>query len=444
VGRVHHDVYHVYTVDVHSVAAVDRLRALARGDLAEEHALACRLAAEISRPVVLYLATLLHDVGKAIGGKDHAIRGADMAVTIGERLGLDAGDVDQIQHLVRTHLLMYHVATRRDLDDPQAILEFLRDVRGRENLRELYLLTVADLSTTSPTAMTSWKARLLDELYRAADRQLAGSAAPSYDEAHALAVEEAVLARVDAGATADARRFLRSMPERYLLANAPDAIAAHLEVAKRAEGGEPAVALRPLPHGDVSELCVVAPDRPGLLAQITAAIVAARLEVHAAQIHSHPAFGGGEEAVDLFWVRGPGVDSRQVPHTLRMLERDLGAMMRGERTAQTILEGRGRGAFSSRPTPAVETQVSIDDRAVAGQGIIEVLTRDRAGVLHTLAQTLHDLGLSISLAKINTEGTRVADVFYVTDATGSHAPIGARADEIRASILGALDSPGQT
>src|SRR5262249_48832303 len=137
IGRVHHDVYHVYTVDVHSVAAADRLAALVRGDLlgrsaqgpdlgrgdalhsgGGEFALACRLAAEIARPEMLFFATLLHDVGKAIGGTDHSQRGAEMARLILARLGLAQEDVDEACHLVRKHLLMYHVATRRDLDDP--------------------------------------------------------------------------------------------------------------------------------------------------------------------------------------------------------------------------------------------------------------------------------------------------------------------------------------
>ncbi len=111
VGRVHHDLYHVYTVDVHSVAAVDRLRALVRGDIAHEYPLACRLAAEVTRPQVLFLATLLHDVGKAIGGKDHSRRGPDMARAILGRLGLPPEDVEEGCHLILQHLLMYHVAT---------------------------------------------------------------------------------------------------------------------------------------------------------------------------------------------------------------------------------------------------------------------------------------------------------------------------------------------
>ncbi|MCC6648174.1 MAG: HD domain-containing protein, partial [Polyangiaceae bacterium] len=197
VGRVHHDVYHVYTVDVHSVAAVDRLRALARGDseLAAEYPLACRLAAEASRPRVLYMATLLHDVGKDIGGKGHAERGAELALHICPRLGLPEGETAAIAHLIRVHLAMYHLATRRDVDDPATVEELLRAAPDAEALRDLFLLTVADLSTTSPTALTVWKARLLDELYLAADKALGGGA-----DAARSTVDARAAARAAAGA----------------------------------------------------------------------------------------------------------------------------------------------------------------------------------------------------------------------------------------------------
>src|SRR5262245_15359668 len=136
VGRTHHDMYHVYTVDVHSVAAVARLSALVRGELAQEHPLACRLAAEIARPEMLFFATLLHDIGKAIGGTDHSNRGAVMAEPILTRLGMSAEDVSEACHLIRKHLVMYHVATRRDVDDPATLAEFAREVdSSRETLR---------------------------------------------------------------------------------------------------------------------------------------------------------------------------------------------------------------------------------------------------------------------------------------------------------------------
>src|SRR5208283_3132178 len=150
-----------------------------RGELAHEHPLASRLAAEIARPAPLFLATLLHDVGKgypdASGSrKNHSSEGAELCGVILPRLGLSSEDVDEAKQLVRDHLLMYKVATRRDIEDTGTIAEFCQNLRGREGLRNLYLLTMADVTTTSPTAMTSWKARMLEELYFASEGYLTG------------------------------------------------------------------------------------------------------------------------------------------------------------------------------------------------------------------------------------------------------------------------------
>jgi [protein-PII] uridylyltransferase len=470
VGRVHHDVYHVYTVDVHSVAAVDRLAALARGELAAEFALACRLAAEITRPVMLFFATLLHDVGKAIGGKDHSARGADMAAVILRRLGLPQEDVEEACHLIRKHLVMYHVATRRDLDDPAAIAEFLQDVHGREGLRDLYLLTVADLSTTSPTSMTSWKARMLDELYLAASASQSG--APADDKRVTRAMQAVVQAASAVPAPSPVERrarldfldgYLRSMPERYILSNAPAAVAAHAELARKHEerarlavpaagaaspSAVPAapivsVALVPSRHPEAAEICVVAADRPGLLAAITAAIAAGRLEVHAAQIHSRPLPDGSVQAVDLFWVRDRGEGVEGVARALPALVRDVHAILAGSVSASELAGKRSSGTQRDRLTPEVRTQVSLDDRASPRHTVIEVLARDRPGLLFTVADALHRLGLSIAVAKINTEGTRVADVFYVSEADGSKIGPGKRAAEVREHIVQVLESLGR-
>jgi [protein-PII] uridylyltransferase len=447
VGRVHHDIYHVYTVDVHSVAAVDRLAALARGELASEFPLACRLAAEMARPAMLFFATLLHDVGKAIGSPEHSQRGAEMAEGILRRLGFPAEDIADACHLIRKHLLMYHVATRRDLDDPVAIEEFSREVRGREGLCDLYLLTVADLSTTSPTSMTSWKARMLDELFLATDRALGG--VTSDDARRARAIDD-VLREIDRlpasdDAEREARRgfvrgFIASMPERYLLANRPAAIAAHAELARSHEGGGRLVSVALVPsshHGAAEEICVIAADRPGLLAAITAAIAASRLEVHAAQIHSR-AVGVGEgagaqepvQAVDLFWVRDRGEDAEGVARAMPKLARDLRGVLSGEIDPVELSKKRSGGSLRGRPSPRVRTQISIDNRASPGHTVIEVLTRDRPWLLFTIAETLHSLGLSIAVAKINTEGARVADVFYVSERDGTKVAAGKRSNEV--------------
>ncbi len=451
VGRVHHDTYHVYTVDVHSVAAVDRLAALARGELAAEFPVASRIAAEIARPKMLLFATLLHDVGKAIGGTDHSQRGAEMAEGILARLGLAPEDVAEACHLIKKHLVMYRQATRRDLDDPATIEEFSGEVHGREGLRDLFLLTVADLSTTSPTSMTSWKARMLDELFVATDRALEGTVGDAERVARAAAeVERAAQALPAANAgdkdarLAFLRTYLASMPERYALANAPAAILAHAEVARMHErdtGARALVALVPSRHPEAAEICVVAPDRPGLLAAITAAIAASRLEVHAAQIHSRKA-AGGVQAVDLFWVRdrAEGVDG--VARALAKLVRDIHAVLGGDVTASELANRRAKGAAYERATPKITSQVSIDARASSRHTVIEVVSRDRPGLLFAISDALHRLGLSIAVAKINTEGSRAADVFYVSEADGSRLAPGKRSQEVKDGLLAALAAFG--
>jgi [protein-PII] uridylyltransferase len=442
-GRVHHDIYHVYTVDVHSMAAVDRLRQLARGEIAADFPLASRLAAEIARPVPLFLATLLHDVGKgwpdADGSrKNHSKAGADLCERILPRLGVAGEDVDEARQLVVDHLLMYHVATRRDLDDASTIEEFCRTVRGREGLRNLYLLTVADLSTTSPTAMTSWKARMLDELYFAAEAHLAGQE-PRADAERVARVRAAVRAAWS-GPSEPLEALLSSMPERYLLANGPESIAEHARVVAERGSSAARVGRVPSRHPEAAELCVVADDHPGVLAGIAAAITANRLEVLAAQVYSR-AVEGRSEAVDVFWVRDRDGGTDGVEAILPRLARDLEDVCSGRVDPEELL--RIRTGLSSpwreRPSPAVPTEILLDDRASPRHTVVEVFAKDRPGLLFTLSHALHELGLSIALSKINTEGARVADVFYVGELDGTKVARGPRHQEIRAALVRAVE-----
>ena len=419
VGRVHHDVYHVYTVDAHSVAAVDRLSALVRGDLAAEHPLACRLAAEITRPTVLFFATLLHDVGKDVGGKGHSERGSELAGNVLRRFNISEADIAEVQHLVLKHLRMYHVATRRDVDDPKTLEEFCAEVHGVQGLRDLYLLTVADVSTTSPTAFTSWKARMLDDLYMAAERWLEEGGRGRSDGERGDAIRAAVVAAWPSSSNGKfIEHYLRAMPVRYLYANEPAAMVEHAKLAKDSEGVPAAV--RALATDDpYVELAVVADDRPGLLAMITATFAAARFKVVGGQIYSWVDATGKARALDVFWLRG-GREVQNVEKAIPRVERDLRRLVAGEIEPGDLVGQPGRTrSWSDRPTPAIHTRVTVDNRCATDHTVIEVLTRDRVGLLFALSSTLQKAGLTIDLAKINTEGNRVADVFYVTDADGA-------------------------
>ncbi|HET8936557.1 MAG TPA: ACT domain-containing protein, partial [Polyangiales bacterium] len=444
VGRVHHDLYHVYTVDVHSVAAVDRVRALMRGELMQTHALGCRLAAEYYRPERLLFAALLHDIGKVFGGKEHSIRGAAMVRAILARFDVDAQDVELCSKLVLHHLTMYFVAARRDLADPGTIEQFADQVGDQDFLRSLYLLTIADISTTAPNSMTSWKSRMLDELYTLTDRRLKG-ASESHPLTRARADVYAQAAHLVPPELLDT--LLQTMPERYVLSNTPSEIAAHAQVVSAARGKRVHLQLVPSRHTGVGELCVVTVAagnpgtiavRPGLLAAIAATLTAYRLEIFAAQIYTRRAATDGEEALDLFWVRDRVHGAEGLAVILPKIERSLAELLSGEVSPQDLLHKRASTRWSDRPCPPVPTEIAVENRSSDRYTIIEVITQDKPGVLFALSHTLHQLGLSIVFAKVNTEGNRVVDIFYVTELDETKIRSRERVAQVETQLAAAL------
>lgn len=418
VGRVHHDIYHVFTVDVHSVEAVDKLRALCRGECATDHPLASRLAAELPDRKVLFFATLLHDVGKDIGGKNHAERGALLAQTILARFQFTQTEIEEVQLLIRKHLRMYQDATRRDIDDPHTLEMFAGEVRGQEALRNLYLLTVADVSTTSPQAMTAWKSRMLEDLYVATKLYIEQGPEGLRGTDRAGSIRRQVLELCPAqGEQAFLQHYLSSMPDRYLYGNDPDEIVRQSRFARQAEQRHFSVeAIRA--DEPYLELGIIADDRPGLLAMMTATLAASRLKVVSAQIYSYQDGYGRTRALDLFWVRS-GVSTSSARAALPRLERDFDRLLSGEISpAELVMGPEGRLRTSERPAPKVATEINFDNRAASHHTVIEIITQDQSGLLFWLSNCLQRQGLTISLAKINTEGNQVADVFYVQDGAG--------------------------
>jgi [protein-PII] uridylyltransferase len=437
VGRVHCDTYHVYTVDVHSVAAVDHLRAMCRGELSATHPLASRLAAELPRRRVLFLAVLLHDIGKAYGGAGHTERGVEMARVILERLGVAESDILEVQQLVDKHLCMYEVATRRDLEDPQTLRAFCAAVRDRDTLQELYLLTIADVTTTNPTSMTNWKRRMLDALFVAAERRLAG------EDAQVSARTASVRARVLAlwGARpgrAFAEQFASGLPERYFHANEPESIVEHAIFAHGAQARIASIRQGSQSH-PYFEVWVVADDRPGLLALITAMLSHAKLKVRSAQVYSWVGQDARSRCLDIFWVKGPEDADRArglLPKLERALERTLvNAIDPAELEPKALSAARSHRLLS----PRFGTEVNVDNKSASNYTIIEVIAQDQPALLFCLSNTLQRAGLSIWFAKINTEGERVIDVFYVSTASGQKVVDGAELARIRGAIVSAVE-----
>lgn len=407
-GRVQHDVYHVYTVDVHSVAGVDRLSEMVRGEHAGAWPLASRLAAETPRPLPLRLGLLLHDVGKGRGGH-HAEIGADIAELVAARLGFSSADVAHVTWLVREHLRLYHWAVRRDISDPQTIEEAVNVIKTEERLRDLYVLTVADISTTSPTAMTSWKANMLQELYFAVSDAIQ-TARPWSGERRAEALRKELVQAAGGEHREAFDCFVQAMPDRYVLANSAAAIKEHAQLLMERDADVVHVGVRQGASAETDELVIITDDRPGLLASIAAALSSHRLDVTAAQIYT---FGPAEKRLvfDIFQVRS----SKKVnAKTAERLGRDIEALVSGELTADALLARRASSPpWARRKEPGVSLEVHINNKASRRFSVIDVFTRDHPGLLYAIAHLLHQHGLSIALSKLSTEGNRVADVFYV-------------------------------
>ncbi len=439
-GRVQHDVYHIYTVDVHSIAAIDRLRALMRGDAAGELGLCSRMAAETVRHLPLFLGLLLHDIGKA-HGRDHARQGAIMARPIAERLGLSPIDVDHVVWLVQEHLSLYHWATRRDTSDPTTIREVATQVGAPDRLRDLYLLTFADLSTTNPKAMTDWKARMLDELYFGVASHLEGKSPDMRRRARDLRDEARVGFVGDAGQQ-ELEAFVDGMPERYLLAHPVDVIRRHARAARGRTDKRVHVALSPGSSEDVTELLVLMDDRAGLLSEVSIALTVNRLEITAAQVYARERPKGPPEAVDLLQVRRSG---RHVDHIeqseLDQLARDIEDLVENRVSVEEIKKRvPSLPKWAAPRGPSVPTRVVIDNEASSRYTVVDVYAHDHPGLLHDIARVLSEENLTIGMAKVNTEGLKAADVFYVEREGGGKLSDPMQAEALRARLHASIDA----
>jgi [protein-PII] uridylyltransferase len=441
-GRVQHDLYHVYTVDQHQLYAVALLKRILRGELAETAPLATDVAQRPGPLAPLCLATLLHDVGKPLG-KGHAEKGAVIAGAVARRLGLGEADAARAELLVRQHLTMSHLSQRRDLGDPDVIARFAERVGSEEALDQLYLLTRVDTEMTSPQNLSAWKDQLLGELYlRTRDRFRGGASerdGDGVDRGRRRAVELA-----SAGASSEDAAAIAALgaclDDRFVGALTPRQLSRHLRLARR-KGPADAIALDVacFPMKGVTEVAVVANDVPGLLARLAGVLSAHRIDVVAAVVSTVDPPGASRWALDLFYVRDRY--DRPIPEDdprWGQVAGDLAAIDSGDELGVVLRRRVKRSTLRPRVTPGVPTTVQVVDDASDGYTVVDVTTRDRPFVLYTITRTLAELGLDIHLAKVTTEGEKVADAFYVSERPGGKVRDTGRARAVERAVVAAL------
>ena len=415
VAQTQLDLYHVYTVDEHSIRAIGVLAAIERGDFADELPLASTLIHQLRMRDVLYLALLLHDVAKGRGG-DHSEVGADIAREIATRLEFTADEVETVAWLVRWHLLFSMTAFKRDPNDPRTIDDFVGRVRSLERLRLLLVLTAADITAVGPGRMTAWKGSLLRMLYHRAEAVLAGGREAEDREARVAKARQALRARLADWTEADIAHFEARLPENYWLSTDGGMQERHARLVQGGGRG-PLVETRIDRAREATEMTLYTPDYIGLFAAIAGAMANSGTNIVDARVFTT----SDGMAIDTIWIQAAGGGAIRDEERLERLERRV---VRALSDDDAGAERADEMAFVAAPPPgrsapiALEPHVLIDNGASRGFTVIEVSARDRPGLLYDITRTLSACGVSIGSAHISTVGSRAVDVFYVRDRFG--------------------------
>ncbi len=407
VGQMQHDLYHVYPVDEHILMVVRNMRRFAAPEHAHEYPLCSRLISGFERPEVLYLAALFHDIAKGRGG-DHSGLGAADARRFCREHGLAEEDTALVAWLVQNHLVMSATAQKKDLSDPEVIAEFARLAGSERRLVALYLLTVADIRGTSPKVWNAWKGKLLEDLFRMARQQLAGTAAVAATSIQARQDEALGLLQLYAVPPGAQERLWSQFDTVYFLRHDANEIAWHTRLLNyRVDPGKPIVKARLSPAGEGLQVMIYTPDQEELFARICGFFARTEFNILEAKIHTTR----HGYALDTFQVMDPAGGVEHYRDMMSFIEYEL-----AERLArQTPLEPPGAGRVSRRlkhfpVTP--EVSIQADDRGT--HHILSVAAGDRPGLLYRIARVLVTYGISVRNAKINTLGERVEDVFLVS------------------------------
>ncbi|MCW8862829.1 MAG: [protein-PII] uridylyltransferase, partial [Rhodospirillales bacterium] len=436
VGQMQYDMYHVYTVDEHTIRAIDILYGVEQGRYAEDMPVSTNVVHDVSSRRALYVAVLLHDIAKGRGG-DHSELGAEVAKKLCPRFGLDAEETETVCWLVKNHLLMSRVAFKRNLDDVKTIQDFAATVQSPERLKLLLVLTVADIRAVGPTVWNGWKAGLLRELYFRTMDHLSGGFTVEERDMRIRRVKDEVARRLVKWPGDAIDEHLARGRGVYWLAYDLDTLVRHAEIIRKAESEGRAlhIDVRHDTDHDVTEVTVYTADHPGLFHRMAGAMSLSGASIVDARVTT---LANGM-ALDTFAIQDARHsaynDERQLASLLKRIEDTLTGKVRAHKE---IAAAHDKAMPSRTRVFEVPPRVLIDNAASRTHTVIEINARDRVGLLHDVTEAFTKLGLQIASARISTYGERVVDVFYIKDVYGLKVDSDDKLRRIRESLLNAI------
>ena len=437
-AQMQFDMYHHYTVDEHTIRAIGLLNRIEKGELPKDHPRATHLIHKLASRRAAYVAVLLHDIAKGRGG-DHSVLGAEVALELCPRFGMEESETELVAWLVRQHLLMSATAFKRDLTDPKTIEDFINEVQSVERLRHLAILTAVDIRAVGPGTWNSWKGQLLGELYDAAQERLR-LGHKKHGRKERVAARQQTVSELLGDKINLIEEVGKLFDDAYWIAEPEDVIALNLvqyEVARRIKD-QLSIHCEYYEARGATLVSVIAADHPGLFYRIAGGIHLAGANIIDARIHTTRSGW----AVDNFLVQDPlgkpFREGRQIDRLKQAIGDALGNRIElVPKLAQRPLPLSRAGAFDVAP------RVNFDNNASNRFTVIEVNARDRPALLNRLARALFESNLVVNSAHITAYGERAADTFYVTDLMGGKITTTDRLKQIEAALLDASSDQRQ-
>jgi [protein-PII] uridylyltransferase len=450
---VQHEFYHQYAADEHTLMCLEQLDRVWEAKTPPYNAYT-PLFQKLERPVLLYLGLLLHDVGKPDGHGNHSEAGANLALRVARRLRLDGAATHTLCRLIEQHLLMASTSQRRDLDDPAVIRKFAKAIENPETLALLTLHTFVDSLATSDKLWNGFKDSLLWSLYHKTMPLMTGATefVRAEEKQRELLMEEVRKLMPAHLSDEELHAHFSALPPRYFQIHAArevldDLVLGHrfmrLQISDQNEEAlAPVVNWHNLPDRACNEVKICTWDRAGLFRKIAGSLSAAGLNILSAQIFTR----NDGIVLDTFFVQDARTGSLAGPEQRDAFEKLIGRVLTDEEVDFPALLARQRSArplYQAYTGERIPTRISFDNEASDTRTVVEIETEDRIGLLYTISQSLTELHLDISAAKISTEKGAAIDSFYVRELGGGKVPEGPRQREIEQELrlaITALDN----
>lgn len=440
VGRMQFDMFHIYTVDQHTIAVLGNSRLFTLPEGKERFPKATEIYQRLKKPQLLHLGALFHDIGKGCGG-DHSEIGEGIAARFCAEHGMSRSDSQFVQWLVKMHLQMTMTTQRMDISDPQVIQDFAQKMGDQEHLDTLYLLTIADVNGTNPSLWTSWKAQLLSELYSRTSRALRRGAAYPLDiqeiKQERIAKVLGILEYADVPESA-VLALLDDFPDEYFLRHSSDEVAWQAQAIVRAtvhgtEGSLPLVVIKERAKRGGTPIFIYSEERGHSFALASSALDRIGLNVVDARIITTLS----EKTLDTFIVLEQ--DDKPVDDNDRkqQITQAIYNALRDPDSITNISPPRIPRQLKQFDTP---TRVTLNSSMDNKYTVIEIETTDRPGILAQIGKSFIACNINVHNAKINTLGERVDDVFFVTDAEGSPLSDLSQLEKLTDSLYSNIDA----